>query len=443
MTTQYCNLKGLRAMAGFLLLAFCAPLACAPLAWPQEAGTTDKARRADKPKDNAAVAEEIRLLREELRQALAQQDARLAQMAEALRGLQSKPAEPPPAPKPPADTPPPAPAPPAAAKVSGTVTVCNSGCDFQDLQKAVDAAPSGGTVSVAAEVNGTCAVINKPLRLLGQRDANGGRPHFAGGICWGKAPFVTMAPNILIDGFEISGVKTGDGNGACIRIDPGTRDLVIRNVYCHDSQMAVLGGDAGRLLIEDSVFERTAPNASYSHLLYLSDGNEAVIRRCKLLSATNLGHTLKSGYKRLLVEDSVIAALNGHNSRAIDAYGGGDIVLRGNVIQQGAESDNNDIIAIALEPKRLVPTGHALLMERNWVLFDDAKRWHKVLIRGQHLGPLVVRDNVFVGLTGIGEDGVTQDGNRWFDSRENAGLPKFDGSLNTLPEPGRAAPAPN
>ncbi len=329
------------------------------------------------------------------------------------------------------------------AEQKGAISVCNQGCDFQDLQKAVDAAPSGGMVTVAAEINGSCAVIGKPLRLVSLRGENGLRAHLAGGVCMGKAPLVTTAANILIEGFEISGVAVGDGNGACVRLDPGTRNLTLRNVYCHDSQDGLLGAIAGRLSIEDSLFVGNGFGEGQAHGMYVS-GDEAVIRRSQILASKNAGHSLKLGVRKLLVEDSVIAALDAHNSRALDAYAGGDIVLRRDVIQQGPQSDNSEIIGIALEPNRLLPSGHSLLMEDNWIIYDDTNRGNKVLFRDKlRLGPVVLRDNVMVGITGMGADGVKEDGSRWFDTREQAGLPKYDGSLNSLPSPGKSRAIPS
>lgn len=325
------------------------------------------------------------------------------------------------------------PLPPSPPDVHKPLTVCHQGCDFQNLQQAVNAAPAGGEVSVAAEINGTCAVINKPLHLVGLRAENGQRAHLAGGVCMGKAPLVTAAANILVEGFEISNVAVGGGNGACVRMDPGTRDLVVRNVYCHDSQEGLLGTSAGRLLIENSVFENNGYGNGQAHGLYLNQGEYAEIRNSLILSTANAGHSVKSGFQHLLIEDSVIAGLNGHNSRALDAFAGGDVVLRRNIIQQGPNADNSDIIGLALESARLLPVGHSLLMESNWVVFDDPGRGQTRLFRGQKLGPVTVRNNVLVGVAQLGMDGVEVADNHWFASRQLAGLPEYDGTVRSLP----------
>lgn len=409
------------------------------IGWAEEIDPRVERVRRDlgyyKQQDANSLITEIQAMREEMRLSIKQQNNHIQQIEEELKRLQAvgtKPNSPQPA------TPSEAEPSPPISKSNNNVSVCYQGCDFQDLQQAVNAAPVGGLVTVAAEINGTCAVINKPLRLLGLAGKDGTRAHLVGGVCIGKAPLVIAGPNISIEGFEISDIQVGDGNGACIRLDPGSRDISIKNLYCHDSQDGILGGLAGRLTIEDSKLEANGFGDGSAHGIYLTHGNEALIRRSKILSTKNAGHSLKSGVQKLIVEDSTIAALNGHNSRALDAYAGGDITLRRNVIQQGPNSDNSEVIGLALEPSRLLPNGHSVLLEDNWILYDDDKRGGKILFRGKKLGPIVVRNNLMVGLNGIGMDGVKDTGNRWAETRKQVGLPPYDGTLECLPIPGKS-----
>ena len=382
---------------------------------------------------------EIQALREEFRLSLERQSKRIQQIEVELKRLQT--VEVKPNPPPPLAPPEPAQAVstslPPSLKPNNNVSVCYQGCDFQDLQQAVNATPPGGVVMVAAQINGTCAIIDKPLRLVGLRGKDGSRTHLVGGVCIGKGPLVINGPNISIEGIEISGIQVGDGNGACIRLDPGSRDITIKNVYCHDSQDGLLGGFTGRLTIEDSVFEANGFGNGQAHGIYLTHGNELLISRSKILSTVNAGHSLKSGVQKVIVEDSIIAALNSHNSRALDAFAGGDITLRRNVIQQGPDSDNSEVIGLALEPARLLPYGHSLLLEDNWIIYDDDRRGGKILFRGKKLGPIVVRNNLMVGLNGMGMDGIKQEGNRWAENRKQVGLPPYDGTLASLPSPGK------
>jgi hypothetical protein len=111
-------------------------------------------------------------------------------------------------------------------------------------------------------------------------------------------------------------------------------------------------------------------------------------------------------------------------------------VLRRNVFQQGSQSDNNEVIGLSLEPKRGLASRHSVVMEDNWIIFDPANQGKKVLFRGQALGPISLHNNIFVGMSGLGIDTAKEEGSHWFDAREQAGLRRFDGSLESLPIPG-------
>ncbi|WP_158307425.1 right-handed parallel beta-helix repeat-containing protein [Methylomonas methanica] len=372
-----------------------------------------------------ALSLEIRALRDELHKMQESEDVRLRRIEQALSLKSAKKTE----------TSQPAQMPtkqPGDAKV---ISVCSQGCDFSNLQQAVNAAPTGGEVRLAPEINGTCAIIRKPVHIVGEQSADGRRAHLVGGVCGGKGALVTAAPNIVIEGLEISDISVGDGNGACVRLSRGTRDLTVRNIYCHDSQDGILGASDGHLLIEDSVFIGNGFGNGRAHGLYLNGGGDVLIRRCRILSSQNAGHLLKSGARKLTVEDSVLAALNGRNSRVLDAFAGGEIVLRRNILQQGPQSDNSDLIGLALE-SRLHPDGHSFRMDDNWVISDRPGR--SVLIRGRKLGPVAILNNNFVGLDKLGLDGADESGNHWFAKRNEAGLPPFDGTLASLP--GKSAP---
>lgn len=385
---------------------------------------------------NGEVAQQVESLRQEFRQAMAAQERRLRELEAAL--LRLSPPEPRTEAARPAPVPPPTPTAPPPSRAS--LSVCAQGCDARDLQSAVRQAAPGGEIRVAAETHGDCAVLDKPLVLKGLRGADGRRAHLAGGVCMGKAPLVTTAANIVIEGFEITGAEVEDGNGACVRLDPGTRDLTIRDIHCHVVQDGLLGQVGGRLTVEDSTFigdRGGQTHGKFGHGFYVW-GDAALIRRTRILSIQHQGHTLKTGLGQLTVEDSVLAALDGHNSRAIDAYGGGNLVVRRSVIQQGPHSDNNDMIGLGLEPGRMLAGGHSLTLEDNWVVFDAGGRWRKSLLRGRELGPIALVGNRLVGVDAPGLDAVREIGDHWFDDRQKAGLPPFDGSLESLPKPGGA-----
>ncbi len=333
-------------------------------------------------------------------------------------------------------------APPDPAQFANApATVCRQGCPFTELKTALNLAKDGDTITVAPGLYGMCAVIKKSVILRGLRDKAGKRAHLGGGVCWGKGALVAVAPKILIEGFEISNVKVGSKNGACVRIDKKAKDVTIRDIFCHDSENGILGGgDRGVVTIENSRFERNGADNGRAHGIYITRSDSLVFRNSQIFSAKEGGHSLKSGARRTLVEDSVIAALDGRNSRAIDIFGGGELIVRRSVLQQGKHSENHDAVGVAKEPRRLNPEPHSTLLEDNWIIFDDPKRCCGWLFSANEFGPFTVRGNKIVGMTEAHLPSIEKqvaDNNKLFKTRSAAGLPTYDGTANSLPKPGK------
>ena len=318
-------------------------------------------------------------------------------------------------------------------------TVCQEGCQFSDLNAAIKSSLPGDIVSVSPGTYRTCGVVDKPLRLIGLKDASGNRARLVGTACEGKGSIVVKASGVIIEGLEISGISVPSKNGACIRIDPEAEVVTIRDIYCHDSEEGILGGaPQGDVVVEDSIFERNGADGGQAHGIYINGGNEFVLRRSQIISTKELGHTLKSGAKRTVIEDSVLAGLDGVNSRAIDAYGGGVLEVRRSVIQQGINTDNYEAIGIALEVNRLNPQPHSTLLEDNWIIFDDLGECCRLLFKANQFGSITVRRNKIVGMTqfsGPNINPVLED-NRIYKDRHEAGLPSYSASIASLPNPG-------
>jgi len=318
--------------------------------------------------------------------------------------------------------------------------VCLYGCEFSDLEKAIIATRPGGTVYIKAEVLNTCGLITKSLKIVGELKA-GKRPHLMSTSCRGKGALIIEAPNVEISNLEISDINVGDNNGACIRVGLAAKNVTLNNIYCHDSQNGVLASfyNAGELRVSDSIFERCGAGGR-SHGAYIQTDGDIVFKNVQFLSSKGVGHSLKVSAKNTLIEGSIIAALDGFNSRAIDHFGGGVLVVRNSIIQQGPKSDNRDMIGLAFEENRLQKGKHSVLLENNWIIFDQQaellslmsfNRGH--LFGGQKLGDITVRNNKIVAMSSVNMPSVVFEGNKFFKSRKEAGLFEFDGSLSSLP----------
>jgi hypothetical protein len=330
----------------------------------------------------------------------------------------------------------------ATAREPRTLRVCpfasaQPDCAYGGLRAALLATLPGDTVVLAPGVYEEGAIIATPdLVLRGEPGA-----HLRGGAVEGKAALVVAADDVLIEGIECSAIAVRDNNGACIRVEGD--DLTVRAVHFHDNQQGILSGPGGGvLLVEDSLFERNGFGGQ-AHGVYVGPQIETfVFRNNRVLATTGAGHGVKSRAQRTIIENNVIAGLDGRDSRAIDVPNGGAVVIRGNVLEKGPDSENGQMIGVALEGP-LHPVNETLI-EDNLFVFDAH---HPGLIQsiGQALGlvppqgtvifsqspgQVVLRNNTIVGAREIG-GGVVEHGNRAYGSRREAGLPPYP----ALPEP--------
>ena len=312
-------------------------------------------------------------------------------------------------------------------------------CRYRSLQDALNAALPGDRVILAPGVYAEGAIIDTPgLELRGEPGA-----HLRGHAVEGKAALVVKAKGVLIEGIECSGIAVRDNNGACIRIEGD--DLTVRNVHFHDNQEGILSGPGGgALLVEHSLFERNGFGGQ-AHGVYIGKTIETfVFRNNRILATTGAGHGLKSRARRTIIENNVIAGLDGHDSRAIDLPDGGEVVIRNNVLQKGPNSENAQMIGLALEGA--LHAVNETLIEGNLLLFDTVPTGmmqslaqalglmpaRGTVVLSKSPGRVVLRNNMIVGAGEIGQ-GVIEEGNQIYQNRQEAGLPPYP----ALPEPAK------
>lgn len=294
----------------------------------------------------------------------------------------------------------------------------DTNCDYTDLGHAFADARDGETVTLRAGVYDSAAVVRASrLTIKGEPGA-----HVRGRAVQGKAAFVIRGNDTTMTGLECSHILL-DSNGACIRLEG--RNLKLERMFIHHSDMGILTNDnVGSVVIEDSRFEDMAGSRSFlGHSIYIGATEELVVRRTQVLRTGGRGHGVKSRARKTLVEDSVVASLEATQSRLIDISEGGAAVVRRNLLQQGPNADNHDLIGIALER---LPDGiaHSTLVEGNTAVCDRAVC---ILVRHRSPGAVTVQNNRMVGpitASGFG-DSVSSSGNSWLLGRAAAGMAAF------------------
>ncbi|MGB1205484.1 MAG: hypothetical protein ACPG5B_07560 [Chitinophagales bacterium] len=206
----------------------------------------------------------------------------------------------------------------------------------------------GGTYSGQAAL----AVWHESDLLI--RGVNG-KPHLQanGQYIWGKGIWVLRGYDTTVENIEFSGATVPDRNGAGIRLD-GTH-LTVRNCYFHDNENGILTTETesnlylGNILIEFSEFGHNGYGDGYSHNLYIGRVNKLTFR-FNYTHHAKIGHALKSRatyndilYNRIMDEDT------GYASRLIDLPNGGVSLVMGNLVMQGTEATNKNVLGYGLE----------------------------------------------------------------------------------------------
>jgi hypothetical protein len=164
----------------------------------------------------------------------------------------------------------------------------------------------------------------------------------------GKAIFVTNT-DITLDRLEFSGTQVPDANGAGIRYQGG--HLVITNSSFHDNQNGLLAADApaGSITIRNTEFSRNGTGDGRTHNLYVGHVGTLTIENSSFHDAV-VGHQIKSRADTTVIRDShIYDGATGTGSYSIDLPNGGRAVLTGNLIEQGAASQNPVIVAFGEE----------------------------------------------------------------------------------------------
>jgi len=304
-----------------------------------------------------------------------------------------------------------APAPPV--RDPQTLFVCPSGCAYSSIREAFSNTANGDTVAIGPGTYHEAAVI----RANGVTLKASPGAHIHGAAAERKAALVVKGNDTVIEGLECSGIAVGDHNGACIRLEG--INLTLRSVHFHDSEQGILTGqNKGTVIVEDSLFENLGARGR-AHGLYIGRDTTLIMRRSRVLSSQDQGHEIKVRGPRTLIEDSVIASLDGNDSRLIDASNGGEVVIRNSVLESGPASVNHEFIGMGMEG--VTYPDSSLLIEGCTILVD---RKRSKLTAGP-ISP-TYSDTRVVGGREITEPGVT-----WFPTREAANLPPYP----ALPDP--------
>jgi Hint domain/Right handed beta helix region len=269
----------------------------------------------------------------------------------------------------------------------------------QSIAAAVAASSAGDEIDVqAGTYTNDFFYIGHSLTL----QAIGGEVHILATVepSNGKAAIVEGVPgsDVTINGFEVSGVAVGDGNGAAIRYEGG--NLYLSNDYFHDNQEGLLAGGSdttGTITIDHSEFARNGGSfgPGLAHNIYVSASIANLTVTNSYIHDANIGHEIKSRAQNTVIENNRIFDNSGTASYSIDLPNAGNATISGNIIEQGAASQNPAIIAYGEEGAS--NPGTSVAIDNNTIV-NDLAGGHLLL---DHLTStsLIFQNNQVYGLT--------------------------------------------
>jgi len=245
-----------------------------------------------------------------------------------------------------------------------TLTV-GQGQQFATISSAIAASRDGDIIQVqAGTYTNDYASINTKITLQGV----GGMVKMVstGDIGNGKGILITNT-DVTIDHFEFSGAQVADNNGAGIRYQGGA--LTVTNSYFHDNQNGLLANPSstGTITIRNSEFDHNGEGSGSTHNIYVGDIAKLTIDSSFFHDAV-IGHEIKSRAEETVITNNRIYDENGTSSYSIDLPNGGKATISGNVIQQGVNGDNPNIIAFGAEGG--IHAGSSATISNNTVMND-------------------------------------------------------------------------
>lgn len=239
---------------------------------------------------------------------------------------------------------------PATAQAPAVIRVGPAG-QVATIAEAATLAGDGDTVEVqAGDYVGDVAVWEQ--RRLTIR-AVGGRARVIadGKAAEGKGIWVIRNGEFVVEGFDFAGARVEGGNGAGIRFERGR--LTVRDSKFIDNQMGILtNNDAvSELVVERCEFAGPRDGTHWYHNLYVGLIDKVTVTGSWSHHARG-GHLLKSRARESHVLYNRLTDEGGTASYELELPNGGEARVVGNLIEQGATTQNRTIVSFGAEGYR-------------------------------------------------------------------------------------------
>jgi len=230
----------------------------------------------------------------------------------------------------------------------------------------------------------------------------GGQPRLEAGsiiandMVNGKGIFVISGSNVHVHNIEFANAVVQDNNGAGIRQEGA--NLWVSDCTFTGNEMGILGGNIPncKTTIEYCAFLNSGStfNPGYQHNIYINHIDTLVFRYNSSHDAIAEGHELKSRATYNFIMYNRIANTSSEDSRTIDLPNGGTSVIVGNIIEQGQNSANSNLLGYGLEGLTNAAP-HVLYCCSN--TFINKKATGSFIQVANGTDTLFVKNNIFAG----------------------------------------------
>ncbi len=260
------------------------------------------------------------------------------------------------------------------------------------------AAQDGDTVEIDSAGNyagDVCAITKNRLTIRGV-GAGRARIDAAGKNAQGKAIWVVQGQDTVIEDIEFTGATVPDANGAGIRQEG--KNLTVRRCLFRDNQDGILAGDVAEseILIEYSEFDSNGAGDGYSHNLYINHVAKLTFRY-NYSHRASVGHLLKTrAAENHILYNRLTGESEGTQSYEVDCPNGGRTYIIGNIIEQGALTENPTLFAYLEEGVHAKNPSDALFVVNNSFI-NHLGRGTFINVGAATKTPALIVNNIFFG----------------------------------------------
>jgi ribosomal protein L24 len=300
----------------------------------------------------------------------------------------------------------------AAFAPAATIQV-GPGRTYTTVQAGYNAAAAGDTIEIDSGTYtgqaGACVKIytnNLTIRGVGATrpvlDANGQNQG-------DKGIFVVYANNLTVQNLEMKNTAGPSGNDAGIRYQPATAstpaNLTVQNCYIHHNQDGVLtdGDNNGKVIdivFDSCEFSHNGTGDGQTHNLYIGTVHSFTLRNCYSHDTVE-GHEVKTRAKTNYILYNLLSSEQvGTGSRELQLANAGPAYVIGNVIRQGPNSHNWQIITYGDEGAN--PNLYLYIMN-NTIINDRENDSQFITVRSGTTA--LIQNNIF-DMTGNGNETI-------------------------------------